>query len=245
MINIECFATIGQVGNLDHENVSIGKAGRVAVAGQAAARARRRDEPGRPSARRRRRQDLGRPSSGVAVGPADQGLQDAQPQDRPTSSSFSGDRSNGPITQKRPVRRHAPAREDRGDESRGRQEGHQDVVAPLDRRARDGGPHARRAQREEVHPGVHHREHGRPQARRVRADAASSKATRRKVAERAAAAAARRPAGPGAGRSGARRRRRRGGGAKPAGQGASHDSGAGNRALRAHVGPEGRARARV
>ena len=27
-INVECFATIGQVGNLDHENVSIGKAGR-------------------------------------------------------------------------------------------------------------------------------------------------------------------------------------------------------------------------
>src|SRR5580765_5424531 len=27
-INIECFATIGQVGNIDHENVSIGKAGR-------------------------------------------------------------------------------------------------------------------------------------------------------------------------------------------------------------------------
>jgi large subunit ribosomal protein L2 len=28
LINVECFATIGQVGNLDHENVSIGKAGR-------------------------------------------------------------------------------------------------------------------------------------------------------------------------------------------------------------------------
>src|SRR5919199_322545 len=27
-INMECFATVGQVGNLDHENVSIGKAGR-------------------------------------------------------------------------------------------------------------------------------------------------------------------------------------------------------------------------
>ena len=27
-INVECFATIGQVGNIDHENVSIGKAGR-------------------------------------------------------------------------------------------------------------------------------------------------------------------------------------------------------------------------
>ena len=28
LINIECFATVGQVGNLDHENVSSGKAGR-------------------------------------------------------------------------------------------------------------------------------------------------------------------------------------------------------------------------
>jgi large subunit ribosomal protein L2 len=27
-INVECYATIGQVGNIDHENVSIGKAGR-------------------------------------------------------------------------------------------------------------------------------------------------------------------------------------------------------------------------
>src|SRR3979490_710949 len=27
-INMECFATIGQVGNIDHENVAIGKAGR-------------------------------------------------------------------------------------------------------------------------------------------------------------------------------------------------------------------------
>ena len=28
LISIECYATIGQVGNLEHENVSIGKAGR-------------------------------------------------------------------------------------------------------------------------------------------------------------------------------------------------------------------------
>jgi large subunit ribosomal protein L2 len=28
MVSLECYATIGQVGNLDHENVSIGKAGR-------------------------------------------------------------------------------------------------------------------------------------------------------------------------------------------------------------------------
>ena len=51
-INVECVATIGQVGNLDHENVSIGKAGRSRWLGQAAARARRRDEPGGSPARR-------------------------------------------------------------------------------------------------------------------------------------------------------------------------------------------------
>ena len=33
-INVECVATIGQVGNLDHENVSIGKAGRSRWLGQ-------------------------------------------------------------------------------------------------------------------------------------------------------------------------------------------------------------------
>ena len=33
-INIECYATVGQVGNLDHENVSIGKAGRSRWLGQ-------------------------------------------------------------------------------------------------------------------------------------------------------------------------------------------------------------------
>jgi large subunit ribosomal protein L2 len=34
MINMECFATIGTVGNIDHENVSIGKAGRSRWKGQ-------------------------------------------------------------------------------------------------------------------------------------------------------------------------------------------------------------------
>ncbi len=34
LINIECFATIGQVGNLDHEKISIGKAGRQRWMGQ-------------------------------------------------------------------------------------------------------------------------------------------------------------------------------------------------------------------
>ena len=51
------------------------------------------------------------------------------------------------------------------------EEGHQDLVAPLDDHPRDGRPDVRRAQRPQVRPGVRHREHGRPQARRVRADA--------------------------------------------------------------------------
>ena len=79
-INVECVATIGQVGNLDHENVSLGKAGRSRWLGRKPHNPRRGDEPGGPPARRRRRQDLRRPPPGVAVGTADQGIQDAAPQ---------------------------------------------------------------------------------------------------------------------------------------------------------------------
>ena len=94
-INVECLATIGQVGNVDHENVSIGKAGRNRWLGK------------RPHVR------------GVAMNPVDhplgggegktsggrhpvspwgqptKGLQDAQPQGRPIASSCSGGRSSG------------------------------------------------------------------------------------------------------------------------------------------------------
>ena len=79
-INMECFATIGQVGNLDHENVSIGKAGRSRWLGQ------------RPHVRGVAMNPVDHPLGGgegktsggrhpvYAVGPADQGLQDAQQQ---------------------------------------------------------------------------------------------------------------------------------------------------------------------
>ena len=147
-INMECLATIGQVGQPRPRERVDRQGGPQPLARQAAARARRRDEPGRPPARRRRGQDLGRPSPGVAVGHADQGLQDAQPEvDRPVhraeadrSSSGSRQRAAGSvsrcraasrscqlpaaneayeqITEEGPVRRHAPAREGRGDEPR-------------------------------------------------------------------------------------------------------------------------------
>ena len=77
---VECMATIGQVGNTDHENISIGKAGRNRWMGIRPTNRGVTHEPGRPSARRRRRQDLGRTPSGDPVGPADARLQDAQQQ---------------------------------------------------------------------------------------------------------------------------------------------------------------------
>ena len=53
MVHLDCYATIGQVGNLNYENVSIGKAGRTRWLGNTAYRARRGDEPDRSSAWRR------------------------------------------------------------------------------------------------------------------------------------------------------------------------------------------------
>ena len=41
-IHLDCYATIGQVGNLDHENISLGKAGRTPLAGTQPAQPRRR-----------------------------------------------------------------------------------------------------------------------------------------------------------------------------------------------------------
>ena len=60
-VPVGCMATIGQVGNVDHENVSVGKAGRK--------RHMFGYEPERPPARRRRRQIPGRTSGpGYPVG---------------------------------------------------------------------------------------------------------------------------------------------------------------------------------
>ena len=57
LVHLDCRATIGQIGNVTHENITIGKAGRFALEGQAPQGARLGDEPGRPPARRRRGQE--------------------------------------------------------------------------------------------------------------------------------------------------------------------------------------------
>jgi large subunit ribosomal protein L2 len=162
-INMECFATIGQVGNLDHENVSVGKAGRSRWLGQ------------RPHVRGVAMNPVDHPLGG-GEGKTSGGRHPVSPWGLPTKgyktrNNKVSDRFIVQLTEEGSVRRYTSAREGRADEPREREESHQDVVAPVDRRPRDGRAHARRAQREEVHPGLRHREHGRPQARRVRADA--------------------------------------------------------------------------
>ena len=173
-INVECLATIGQVGNVDHENVSIGKAGRSRWLGK------------RPHVRGVAMNPVDHPLGG-GEGKTSGGRHPVSPWGMPTKGYKTRNRQDArdrfivtrrtevamsQITEEGPVRRRSAPREDRGDEPRERQEGHQDLVAPLDGDARDGRAHDRGAQRAEVHPGLHHREHGRPQARRVRADAA-------------------------------------------------------------------------
>ncbi len=55
-INEACYATIGQVGNIEHENVTLGKAGRSRHRGIRPISRGVGAEPGGPSQRRRRRQ---------------------------------------------------------------------------------------------------------------------------------------------------------------------------------------------
>ena len=118
-INIECFATIGQVGNIDHENVSIGKAGRSRWLGQ------------RPHVRGVAMNPVDHPLGG-GEGKTSGGRHPVSPWGLPTKGYKTRNRkttdqvhrsaetevSYGPLTEERPVRRHAPPREDRGDEPR-------------------------------------------------------------------------------------------------------------------------------
>ena len=72
-----CRATIGQVGNADHENISIGKAGRVAMVRETPTGTWGGDESCGSSTWWRRGQDVGWTPSGYAVGRADEGIQNA------------------------------------------------------------------------------------------------------------------------------------------------------------------------
>ena len=80
-INENCYATIGQVSNAEHENVVLGKAGRSRHRGIRPNQSRRFAQPGGPSERRRRRQVEVRrrlAAAHLAVGSAGQRLPDPQ-----------------------------------------------------------------------------------------------------------------------------------------------------------------------
>ena len=118
-IHEECYATIGQVGNTDHMNVSAARPAAPAGSGVRPT-SRHGDEPGRSPDGWWRRQEQGRwrtPASAEPMGPARQGLQDpSQAQGSATASSSRPPQkpkrrtNHGTLTQKRPVRRVEAAR---------------------------------------------------------------------------------------------------------------------------------------
>ena len=68
LVESVCRATVGDVGNPEHELISLGKAGRTRWRDKRPVRPRRCHEPGRPPAGRRRGQVVGRPPSHQPLG---------------------------------------------------------------------------------------------------------------------------------------------------------------------------------
>ncbi len=78
MVHLDCYATIGQVGNLDHENISIGKAGRSRWLGwRPTVRGVAMNPIDHPHGGGEGK-DFGRAASGQPLGVAHQGIQDAE-----------------------------------------------------------------------------------------------------------------------------------------------------------------------
>ncbi len=142
MVHIMCRATIGQVGNLDHANESIGKAGRA------------------------RHKGLTGAGLSHAQQQANRQIYCAPPQREPQQV----ERGENDVTfdQEGTIHPSLAAQKGGSDAAQRRQETDQDVVAVLDHPAANGGDEHRRPQRQNSCDGVYHREHGRPQAGRVR-----------------------------------------------------------------------------
>ena len=87
---VTCRATIGEVGNAEHGNIAIGKAGRTRWMGKRPTRPRHGHEPGRPPARRWRGQEQVRRSPpGHPVGRADARATARAARRRPRAASSS------------------------------------------------------------------------------------------------------------------------------------------------------------
>jgi large subunit ribosomal protein L2 len=174
MVRAECRATVGVIGNAEHQNVKVGKAGRK----RASADAWRGHEPGRPPTRWRRGLDDRRPPPGDALGRADarlphaQAEQELRPLHRARSQAWKGQESiDEPFQQEGPLGRRAADVARRSPQRGQQQKNAAYLVARVDDLPRDGRPHDRRPRRQETRPRLHQRGDGRTQAGRVRAHA--------------------------------------------------------------------------
>ena len=152
LVRTDCRATIGQVGNLDHENVSIGKAGRSRWLGK---RPKVRgvamnpvDHPlgaakGSHRAGGRRSPRGGSPRGGRPAG--------TRPR-RNTSSRDGSRRSRAAFGPKGSIHSSEPAGQGRDDERFRREEAHQDLVPELDDHSGFPRAYVRRPQRQKFVP---------------------------------------------------------------------------------------------
>ncbi len=172
-VHLDCRATVGQVSNLDHKNVSLGKAGRSRWLGK------------RPHNRGVAMNPVDHPMGG-GEGRTSGGRHPCSPwgQLAKGQKTRNNKRTDVMIVRRRgkkgladasfdqegPVHRRAPAQQDPEDHRREGQDAHQDLVASQHDPPGGGRADVRGAQRPQVRPGVRDGEHGRAQVRRVRAD---------------------------------------------------------------------------
>ena len=133
-VHLDCRATIGQVGNLDHQNISIGKAGRSRWMGW------------RPHVRGTAMNPIDHPHGG-GEGRSKGGRHPVSPEGIPTKGYKTrrnkrtrvfivkeGVNKDGQVVEQRSVYRYPSFGQDQGAGNAGRKaESHQDVVAALDR----------------------------------------------------------------------------------------------------------------
>jgi large subunit ribosomal protein L2 len=174
LVHLSCRATVGQVGNLDHENEVWGKAGQIALAGTPPACARLGDDPARSPARRRRRQSAHRTAPPQdPVGQACARRQDPTQQAHQPIHSQAEEITYGALTKEGTLCRSEVDEEGAGDDGRAaRTEAtHQNLVAPLDDCARNDRADLRCPRRAQACTRLCDGADGRAQAGRVRADA--------------------------------------------------------------------------
>ena len=179
LVHGRCMATVGAVSNPDNMNVSIGKAGRTRWMGR---RPHNRgvsmnpvDHPhgggeGRTSGGRHPVTPWGFPTKGKKTrnNKSHQQIHHCEP---PRAEEEVGEDRHVTFGMERSVRRRLSAQEGRGRALVGPPRCDQDLEPALDHPAAVRRSDVRRLQRAQAHPGDGHRGNGRPQVRRVRADA--------------------------------------------------------------------------